>query len=175
MEVVGTIKIDFDVFSRKTTHIVIGDMSDWIYAEDKPAYITIQLPGSKKKKTFVFNKHNLNAFNSHNLGISCLTANCQEERYVDLPDGIYTICVKSSFEGIDKESFYLKTDVFEREYNKTLVKYGFEFKRDEAFLNYFVKIKGILLVAKAHASEGDFAKAQNFFLEAKEMLNNYNK
>lgn len=174
MEKVGEIKIDFDIFSKKTTHIIIGDTSDWVYAENKPAYIEITLPGSKKKKTFVYNKHNFNTYNSHNLGISCFTNDCKEEVYLDLPDGIYTICVKSSFEDIEKESFYLKTDLFEREYHKTLVKYGLEYNRDSEFLTYMVKIQGILLVAKAHAYEGDFAKAQNFFIEARDMLNKYN-
>lgn len=171
MDIVGNINIDFRVSSTPRL-IVVEDFSDWIYAENSPAYITITLPGSKKHKNFTFAKHQRNAFNSHNLGISCLTANCKEEKYLDLEDGIYTICLKSSYQDIDKTEYYLKTDLFEIDFAKTMIKYGFDIKTDD-FLNYMLMIEGILKVAKSNAKLGDFSKAQRFFNQAKDMLKKY--
>jgi len=174
MEQIGNINIEFDIFSHSTKRLLVGDMSDWVYAENKPSYILITIPGSKKTKNFTFKKHNLNVFNSHNLGLSCLSGDCKEEVYVDLPDGIYTINVKSSYQDIENIKFYLKTDLFELEFDKVLVKHGFEYsKEDKLFLDFMMEIKGILTVAKAHAKLGDFVKASRFFEEARKMLNEY--
>lgn len=171
---VGQIKIDFDIFSYTPQNLSIGDLSDWLYAENKPSYITITLPGSKKQINHAFKKKALNSFNSHNLGLSCLRGDCTEEVYVDLPDGIYTICVKSGFEGIENSKFYLKTDRFELEYAKVMVKYGFEFRKEDVeFLNYMSFTQSILTVAKSHAKLGDFVKAQRFFDQARKLLKKY--
>ena len=172
MAQVGNININFTVFSDDPQHLTVGDLSDWVYAENLPSYIEILLPGSKRPRTFTFNKKKLNIFNSHNLGLSCLSGDCTEEQYVDLPDGIYRICVKSNFEGIQKDKFYLKTDIFELETAKVLVKYGIDVMTDE-FLTYMVKTEGILKVAKSHAMLGDFNKANMYFEEAKKRLKKY--
>lgn len=171
MKLTGDINIDF-VISSTPKILEVKDMSEWVYAENKPAYISIILPGSKKFKNFTFAKHQRNAFNSHNLGISCLSGDCKEEVYLNLPDGIYTICVKSSYQDLSKTNYYLKTDLFEIDFAKTMIKYGFEIKTDE-FLNYMLIIEGILKVAKSNAKLGDFSKAQRFFNQAKDMLKKY--
>lgn len=174
MEKIGNINIDFDIFSLSPKNLIVGDASDWIYAKNKPSYITVTLPGSSKSKNFTFKKSNLNRFNSHNLGLSCLSGDCTEEVYINLPDGIYTICVKSSYEGIENTKFFLKTDLFEQEFNKVIIKedlYSSDQKTD--FLLYMMEIQGILRVAKAWASEGDFVKANRHFQHSKEMLSKY--
>ena len=171
METVGNININFTVFSDDPLYLHVADLSDFLYAENLPAYILITIPGSKKPKTFTFNKKKINIYNSHNLGLSCLKGDCTEEEYVQLPDGIYTICVKSGYEGIEKSKFYLKTDNFEIEYSKVMVKDGLEYNKD--FVLYMTKVKFLLDVAKSHAMLGDFVKAQKFFEEAKSLLKKY--
>lgn len=174
MTQVGQIKIDFDIFSHTPQNLIIGDVSDWIYAENLPSYILITLPGSRKTINFSFKKKSLNVFNSHNLGISCLSGDCKEEVYVDLPDGIYTVCVKSSFDNIENSKFYLKTDRFEIEYAKVAIKYGVEYSKSNAdFQDMMIDIQWLLTVAKSHAKLGDFLKAKRFFEEAKALLNKY--
>lgn len=173
METVGKININFNIFSDDPKYITIGDLSDWVYAENLASYVLITIPGSKKPKTFTFAKKKLNIFNSHNLGLSCLKGDCTEEVYVDLPDGTYTVCVKSGYEGIEDTRFYLKTNRFDIEYSKVMIKYGFEFKEDLKFLQNMLFIKGLVEVAKAHAMLGDFVKAQRFFEEAKKKLKKY--
>lgn len=169
---VGKININFDVFSNSPQHISVMDLSDWIYAEEKPSYIEIIVPGSSKPKTYSFKKFKINSFNSHNLGLSCLSANCQEEHFVDLPDGIYTITVKSGFENIDCKKYYLKTDRFELEYNKVLVKEG-RTDSDDIFIKAMIKIRFLLDVAKSHASSGNFVESNRYLQEAKKILKKY--
>jgi hypothetical protein len=173
MEKVGKINIDFNVYST-VKNLKVEDNSEWVYAEKKKSYISIIIPGSKKEINFTFEKKRRNVFNSHNLGLSCLKGDCTEEVYVDLPDGIYTITVKSAYIDIQKTSFYLKTDLFERELAKTAIRYGIEYQRKDEFLKVIVKIQGLLFVAKSHAFWGDFHKSQNFFNEAKDVLNKLN-
>ena len=168
------INIDFYVLETGSPKIIsVYDNSDWEYSENLPSYIVIKIPGSNKEKSFSFLKGAINTLNSHNLGLSCLKGNCTEEEYVDLPDGIYTITVKSGYEGSDATKFYLKTDRFFIEYSKVLIKYGFEYTKDEDFISYMTKIKFLVDVAKAHAINGDFVKTQRFFEEAKQLLKNY--
>ena len=168
---VGNININFTIFSDSPLYLHIADLSDFLYAENLPAYILITIPGSKKPKVFSFTKERINIFNSHNLGLSCLKGDCNEETYVELPDGIYTICVKSGYEGIEKSKFYLKTDRFEIEYSKVMVRDGLEYNKD--FVLYMTKVKFLLEVAKSHAKLGDFVKAQRFFEESKKLLSRY--
>lgn len=171
MEQVGTINVDFDVFSTRPTNLVVADSSEWFYSENLPSFLLVTLPGSKKVKTFPFKKQALNRLNSHLLGLSCLTNTCEEEVYLPLPDGIYTICIKSGYEGIENTKFYLKTDLFKQEFAKVMVKYGIEYtEQGRAFLEEMMFIKGLVSVAEAHAHEGDFVKAQRFFEEAKDKL-----
>ena len=168
METVGKININFSVFSDSPSHISVADMSDWLYAKGLPAYILITIPGSKKSKNYTFAKEKISTFNSHNLGLSCLKGDCTEEEYVDLPDGIYTICVKSGYEDIENSKFYLKTDRFEVEMAKVMIKDGLEY--DKEFVLKMTKIRFLLDVAKSHALMGDFVKAQRFFEESKGLL-----
>jgi hypothetical protein len=171
MEQVGNIIIDFNVTSSRPSDLIVADTSEWIYAENLPAFIIIQMPGSTKKKTFPFKKHAWNRFNSHVLGLSCLKNDCKDEVYINLPDGIYTICLKSGYEDIENTKFYLKTDLFKQEFAKTMIKYGLDYKEgDKEFLCDMVQIKGTLEVAESHAYNGDFVKAQRFFEKAKSML-----
>ena len=168
---VGKINIDFGVSSTSPLHLVVEDFSDWVYAKDLPSYVLITVPGSKKPKTYTFKKHKRNVFNSHNLGLSCLSGDCTEEHYVDLPDGLYTICLKSGYENIEDTHYYLKTDRFNIEYSKVMIKDGIEYNKD--FIEYMMQVKFLVEVAKSHAMLGDFVKAQRFFEDAKKKLRKY--
>ena len=168
---VGNININFSIFSDDPNYLQIMDLSSWLYAKGLPAYISILVPGSKKSKNYTFAKEKISTFNSHNLGLSCLKGDCTEEEYVDLPDGIYTICVKSGYEDIENSKFYLKTDRFEVEMAKVMIKDGLEY--DKEFVLKMTKIRFLLDVAKSHALMGDFVKAQRFFEESKGLLKTY--
>ena len=172
MEQVGNIRIDFNIFSNTPKNLIVADDSDWLYSENLPAYINVTLPGSKKFRTFPFKKEAMNRFNSHLLGLSCLAGNCKEEVFIDLPDGIYTMTLKSGYQDIETTKFYLKTDLFNQEFAKVMIKYGVEYTEEgRMFLEEMMFIKGLITVAQSHAHEGDFIKAQRFFEQAKHNLN----
>ena len=59
---VGKINIAFGVSSTSPLHLVVEDFSDWVYAEQLPAYVLITIPGSKKPKTYTFKKFKRNIF-----------------------------------------------------------------------------------------------------------------
>lgn len=165
------IVIDFDIMSTRPKNLIIADGSEWFYAQDLPAYILITLPGSKKPITFTFKKQALNRFNSHLLGLSCLANNCNDEVFIDLPDGIYTITVKSGFDKIEETKFYLKTDLFKQEFAKIMIKFGLEYNEsNKQFLEEMMFVNGLVKVAESHAHEGNFTEAQRYFEEAKQKM-----
>lgn len=91
--------------------------------------------------------------------------------YGDLPDGVYTLCLKSSLTGFETTKYYLKTDRTELELSKVIVKHGFEYsKNDKDFRNKIYDIDWLIKVAKSHAKLGDFVKADRFFQQARELL-----
>jgi len=170
-QLVGEIKIDFDIIQSTVQTLWIGDSSDWIHAETLPAAIEVTLPGSSRALSFSFKKNSITSFNSHNLGITCLKGDCTDEVYGDLPDGVYTITVKSGFTNFETTKYYLKTDRIELEVSKAVVKHGFEYsKSDKDFRNKIYDIDWLIKVAKSHAKLGDFVKADRFFTEAKDEL-----
>ena len=173
MKTIGNIHVDFQVFETGNPRILsVADYSDWVYAENKPSYISIKLPGSTKYKTVSFKKHAVNNFNSHVLGLSCLKGDCTKETYVNLPDGIYTIKVLSGYEDIEKERYYLKTDVIDLEIAKALTQIGFDFTNETAKkIKPYQKIDQFLTVAKSWTKEGDFVKADRYFQEAVSLFN----
>jgi hypothetical protein len=172
MSTIGNINILFNIYSNEPTNLIVDDYSDWVYANELPSYIQITIPGSSTPKNFIFVKDKRNVFNSHNLGLSCLQGDCSGENYTDLPDGIYTIKVKSSFDNIEKTKYYLKTDRFEVEYGKVLILYGTD-KVQLDFMKSMIKIKYTLEVAKANAEDGNFIDANKYFQEASKILKRF--
>lgn len=166
------ININFNTFSNSPSYLYVTDLSDWEYSKELTSYIQILTPGAKNPKSYTFKKYKTNVFNSHNLGLSCFTNDCKEEEYIDLPDGLYTIKVLSGYEDIDITKYYLKTDRFEVEYQKVLIKYGTD-NLDINFINYMTKIKYILEVSKAHAMDGNFVESNRYFQESKKLLKKY--
>lgn len=97
MGVLDTITIDFfvlPVYDPKV--LVISDNSNWLTIATNPSTIEITLPGSTIPRIFTFVKLDTNTFDSHTLGLTCLSGDCVDEEYVYLPDGIYTITVKGN-------------------------------------------------------------------------------
>jgi len=171
MAEVGHIYIDFDVISTRPENLIVNDASQWFYAEDLPAFIYITLPGSKKPKIFPFVKYAWNRFNSHLLGLSCFRDDCGDEKYIALPDGIYTICLKSGYDNIFTQKYYLKTDQFKRDFAERLVKEGMKCGSENRLLIEEMQfIDGLMRVAESHAMLGEIKEAQRFYDEAVKKL-----
>ena len=173
MELIGELIVDFDVISSTTKTLWIGDNSDWVYAEELDAYIYITLPGSRKPMEYLFEKNQVCTYNSHNLGITCPTNTCGNEvPYTDLPDGIYTITLKSGYTGFEKTRYYLKTDKTELNLSKIIISNGLEYvKSDKQFREVVYDIDWMIKVAKSFAKVGDFKKADEAFRQATSDIN----
>lgn len=163
------ISVDFKVLESKDPEtLIVGDVSrDWYIAENKPAYLKITLPGSKRTKNFTFIKNQINVFNSITLGLNKFKGNCQEESYINLPDGVYKIELVTDFEGIKIEKFYLKTDLIKKNIAKKIVDNYIKDKTEtEALYNKISDIDKKIMVAESFTIDGYYKEANKFFTEA---------
>lgn len=165
--------IDFDVLeTNNPKKLMVGDTStNWLHAEEKPAYLYITLPGSKREHTFTFDKKSIMVFNSNNLGLSNPTQ-CKAQDYVDLPDGLYTLKLQSSYEEHYVTKCYLKTDIMEKEIAKAIVKHALNMSTsNESFIDKIFDVEWKIKIAKSFTSEGNVPMAVRYYNEAVQMFN----
>jgi len=168
------INIDFEVIpTHNPARLWVGDMSSWGIAENQASVILITPPGSTKSINAVFQKHKLNIFNSVNLNLSCL-AECEEQDYADLPDGVWTLRVKSAYTDLEKTRYFLKTDIFQLELDKIYIRIGLDFDKNKKELrDDLADVEFLLRTASAHARNGDFYKSSRDFAGAQDLLDKY--
>jgi hypothetical protein len=172
----GEIFIDFTILNELNPQLIkVQDNSTWFIAEDKQATIFITPPGSSIAITNIFSKNETNIFNSVNLELSCL-AECAEQKYINLSDGIWTLCLKSAYEGFEKKRYHLKSDTFMIEWYKEWANIGLDYvdvndKKYEALLD----ARKHLTSAESFTVQGDFTKASREFNEAQKKFNKIKK
>lgn len=153
-------------------YLMLGDLSEYLFIEGKPAIVQITLPGYTEPLEFTWHKKHTNVFNSNNLRITCLN-NCGKQDYADLPDGIYKAKVIASPDKFNKERYYLKTDQFELELSKIrldkFLKDGFT----EVLKKWSSDVEILITAAKDAIRDGKIETAKRFFDEAKSILNKY--
>jgi hypothetical protein len=171
---IGKIRINFTVIPDYDPQtLIVGDLSDWKGAENLPSTICITPPGSTKAINNTFQKHRLNIFNSVNLGLSCV-AECGEQSYTDLQDGIWKLILKSGYDGLEKTVYYLKTDRFQLELDKIYVRSGLEFdKNKKQFREDLQDIHFLINSSHAWVRQGDYSKSSRDFQEAQTILKKY--
>lgn len=168
-----SVKINFIIGKEvDPKYIMIGDTSQWGVAENHPAYLTIVPPGSKKAISLNFQKHSLTFLTSVNLGLSNLEK-CQSQELEDLDDGIWEICLKSSFEGLDKKRYLLKTDSLRLEMDKLYIKQGIPFKENNTVVKALKSAEWCLSVAEAEMRNGNRTQAMRAFEEACKEVEKY--
>lgn len=174
MAEIGKIIINFTIIpDYDPTTLIVGDLSDWKGAENLPATICITPPGSTKSINNTFQKHRLNIFNSVNLGLQCIKE-CEEQDYADLQDGVWTLVLKSGYEGLEKTVYYLKTDRFQLELDKIYVRAGLDFdKNQKQFREDLQDLHFLINAAHAQIRIGDHAKAHRDFTESQLILKKY--
>ena len=176
MSQVGKIKIDFTILQELNPQLLkVQDASNWFSAEDKQATLIVTPPGSTKGIANVFAKHETTILTSVNLGLSCLTT-CGESELQDLSDGVWTICVKSAYQGLEKTRYFLKTDRFKIEWYKEFANLGFEYV-DINNVKYeaLYDARKHLTTAEAFIIDGNFTKANREFTLAQKKLNKIRK
>lgn len=157
------INIDFRVESD-LYYLHILDLSCWGIAEDKPAVIEITLPGYKKPVKKYFPKKDV-SYDSSNLGASCDTS-CNKS---ELTDGIYHIYLKASPETFNHETYYLKTDVFQRDFDKLFIK-SLEKDCTDCASKELTEISFRLEASHAYLRMGRISEAGKTFQLARRML-----
>lgn len=168
-----SIKINFIIGKEvDPKFIMIGDASQWGVAENLPAYISIIPPGSKKAITLNFKKHSLTFLTSVNMGISCLEK-CQKQELEDLDDGVWEICLKSSFEALDKKRYLLKTDSLRLEMDKLYIKQGIPYKESNNIVEALASAEWALNVAESEMRQGNIPQAMKAFTEAQKQVEKY--
>jgi hypothetical protein len=160
--------IDFIVIpTLDPTSLIIGDTSNWGVAENQPAYLTITLPGSNEGVNVSFVKHQLNILNTSNLGMSDVG------EYLDLDDGIYEICLQSSYVDLLKKRYFLKDDVLRIEIDKLYIQAGINYNPDSPLQKDLQRIEFLLRSSEAFIKEGDTTRAMRGYNEAQRLVNNY--
>ena len=154
------IEIDFQIIDTKDPYVLmLVDTSKWAYAEEKPSIVIIKLPSTDEQVVYSVGKNKDLVFNSNNLGINCLKADCGEEEYVMLPDGIYEITLQSGYEGINKTRIHYRKHRLMIKFYKKLIQLG-EYKTlSKCQKEIFNNINYMMRMVEAFTSEGNKLKA----------------
>lgn len=169
-----SIHIDFAVLNTNDPKFIwIADNSNWGVALTQPSYLSILIPGAVNWFNLSYVKKSLTTLNSVNLDLSCLTQ-CADQKYQDLPDGIWEFCLKSGYEGIEKKRIYLKSDQLRNKLNEIRINLydtqGFSFKKTETTERLEI-IEGLLETANALVSESRGNDAMKAYNEALRLTN----
>lgn len=140
--IVGQVKIDFEVIPTYEIYtLIVADESEWKYLINNESTIGIKVPNSSKEILHSFKKKALNIFNSNLLGVSCVRE-CEDQEYVPIPDGLYTITLYSSSEFERKTRLYFKTDSLQLEVDKAFIKLGMQYdKNNDEVIKDLLKIE----------------------------------
>ncbi len=154
--------------------ICVADASNWGMAEGEPSYLTVLPPGSVNYIILNFVKHSLTFLNSTNLGLSCVTSECStEQNYEDLDDGIWEICLKSNYEGLDKKRLYLKDSSLRQEIDKLYIRAGIDYDPSSKVIEALSEVEYLLQVAHAQIRRGDTPTAKKAFDKASKLVDQY--
>lgn len=165
------INIDFQILTTyDPKFVLVVDTSAWGSIDGFPSIIEVTLPGREDAIVHFFDKHKVNAFNSHNLMNNCF--DCDPADNIDLPDGIYTITVKGSPDKFYKTRYFLKTDRTRRELDEFIVSFNTKYElASQELLNKIQKINFYLEAAEANTRLGNFKEAQELLLRTKRSIN----
>lgn len=154
--------IDINISVSSSLYFLhVKDLSCWGVAENKPAVIEIKMPGYKKPISKYFDKKDT-SYDSLSLGINCGNE-CDK---IELPDGIYDITLKASPDSFSYQTYYLKADKFQKEFDMAFI---------EAFENEDIsrlrELEDIVNVTSSYLRMGLVDKAGVAFQEANKKLN----
>ncbi len=171
------IKIDFNVIetdNHKT--LLIADNSNWSVIESEPSIIEITLPGMRNPVVNYFDKKSINNFNSVNLNLSCVGGGCDELEWTELPDGVYTICVKGSPSKFQETKNYFRTNKIRERFDLLIINsnIGCEGSSKVDFKE-ILDIDMLIKSTEANTRFGDINSASKDYQLASKMLDKYSK
>ena len=171
------IKIDFNVIetdNHKT--LLIADNSNWSVIESEPSIIEVTLPGMRNPVVNYFDKKSINNFNSVNLNLSCVGGGCDELEWTELPDGVYTICVKGSPSKFQETKNYFRTNKIRERFDLLIINsnIGCEGSSKVDFKE-ILDIDMLIKSTEANTRFGDINSASKDYQLASKMLDKYSK
>lgn len=151
------INLDFDITS--TIYLLhVEDLSCWGLIQDKPAVISITLPGSTYPVKDYFDKDKKNSFDASTLGLSC--QGCDDQ--ILLPDGIYEIKLEGSPSTFFQSKLYLKTDELKMKIDKAWISNMKSQKSQDKLVEALLLIQG----AESHIRYEMEKEAKNLYDQA---------
>lgn len=171
------INIDFNVIetdNHKTLRV--ADNSNWSVIESEPSIIEITLPGMRTAVVNYFDKKSINNFNSVNLNLSCVGGGCDELEWTELPDGVYTICVKGSPSKFQETKNYFRTNKIRERFDLLIINsnIGCEGSSKVDFKD-ILDIDMLIKSTEAHTRFGDINSASRDYQLAVKMLDKQSK
>ena len=170
------IKIDFNVIetdNHKT--LLVADNSNWSVIESEPSIIEITLPGMRNPVVNYFDKKSINNFNSVNLNLSCLGGGCDELEWTDLPDGVYTICVKGSPSKYQETKHYFRTNKERERLDLMIINSNIGCEENKVDFKDIMDIEMLIKSAEANTRFGDINSASRDYQLAVKMLDKQSK
>jgi hypothetical protein len=147
--------LDFEVIKTDdTTKLVVVDLSDWTGLTGSE--LDVLLPECETPETVSINR---NLVNSIGLGDLSIT----EDR---LPDGVYTLTLKDSGTTV-KEKKYLRTTYLRLQRDRVFLKYIEDCHFEQIICSKLGVIDLYLDSAYANLKDGDAAKANYYYNQAK--------
>lgn len=157
------IDINFRVTSD-LYYLHIQDLSCWGIAEKQPAVIEITSPGYRESTKMYFHKKDT-SYNATNLHKTC-GDDCD---LPELSDGIYFIRLVASPEKFNHETYFLKTDKFQKDFDKLYIK---ELEKDckDCAREQLREIEFQMLASNAYLRQGQIKKSGEIFKIARKKL-----
>lgn len=170
-----SVVVDFIILSGEEDpeRIFIADASNWGVAQNSPVYLQVTPAGASQPINLTFAKNKFIILNSVNLGLSCFIDSCDEQELVELPDGIWEICLQSSFENLKKRRYFLKDDSLRLEIDKIYIRLGLEYDQNSTIIKGLRRIEHFLISAKAFIKRGDIVRAKRAYDEALKTTEKY--
>ena len=170
------IKIDFNVIetnNHKT--LLVADNSNWSVIEGEPSIIEITLPGMRNPVVNYFDKKSINNFNSVNLNLNCVDNSCDELEWTDLPDGVYTICVKGSPSKYQETKHYFRTNKARERLDLMIINSNIGCEENKVDFRDIMDIEMLIKSAEANTRFGDINSASRDYQLAVKMLDKQSK
>ena len=122
-----------------------------------------------------FDKKSINNFNSVNLNLSCVGGGCDELEWTELPDGVYTICVKGSPSKFQETKNYFRTNKIRERLDLMIINSNIGCEENKVDFKDIMDIEMLIKSAEANTRFGDINSASRDYQLAVKMLDKQSK
>lgn len=169
------VDIDFDIIEGGSKYLKIDDISIWSNLVNTTSYVEILKPTYSEPNVHYFKKGAVNNYNSNHLQTSYKDLGSMESCDT-LPDGVYTITVKTSCERYYTSKLHLRTNLLDLELSKYIVSNtNINAPLDMDKINSVTEVDYLIKSAKAHTEVDNKETATVLYNLAQEKLQDLQK